>query len=61
MSVPELAAHIGADSVEFLTLDGMMRAIGSDAGGYCNACFTGCYPFEVGTRSEKHQFERVLA
>jgi amidophosphoribosyltransferase len=60
MNVKELGAHIGADSVEFLTLDGMMRAIGRDADSYCNACFTGCYPFDVGSRSEKHEFERVL-
>ena len=29
----------------------MMRAVGNDDGaetGYCNACFTGRYPIEVG-------------
>ena len=72
MTVEELRAHIGADSLAFLSLDGMMEAINSvsDAGtngpgagtaGYCNACFTGRYPIEVGPQPTKGEFERVLA
>jgi amidophosphoribosyltransferase len=57
--------HIGADSLAFLSLDGMMRAIAgrSDAtgDGYCNACFTGEYPIAVGEAQAKLSFEGVLA
>ena len=44
-SIPEICDHIGADSLAFLSLEGMMEALGA-TDGYCNACFTGVYPFE---------------
>ena len=65
LSIEEMRQHIGADSLAFLSLDGMMRAIASrDAGeddGYCNACFTGRYPLAVGDAQAKLSFEGVLA
>jgi amidophosphoribosyltransferase len=59
-TVEEIRAHIGADSLAFLSLDGMMRAVGS-TDGYCNACFTGHYPIAVGDGQSKLSFEGVLA
>ena len=44
-SVDEICARIGAESLAFLSLPGMMEALGAEDG-YCNACFTGVYPFE---------------
>ncbi len=44
-SVAEICDHIGADSLAYLSLPGMMEALDA-ADGYCNACFTGVYPFE---------------
>lgn len=64
MNVEEMREHIGADSLAFLSLDGMMKAVGRPAGpegGYCNACFTGRYPMEVGDAQAKLTFEGVLA
>ena len=58
-AVDELRDLIGCDSLQFLSLDGMMRAIGR-LEGYCNACFTGDYPIEIGRRSAKGAFEGVL-
>jgi amidophosphoribosyltransferase len=43
-SLDEICTHIGADSLAFLTISGMMHALKA-ADGYCNACFTGDYPF----------------
>jgi amidophosphoribosyltransferase len=43
-SVEEIREHIGADSLAYLSIDGMMKALKAE-GGYCNACFTGEYPF----------------
>jgi len=65
LSVEEIREHIGADSLAFLSLDGMMTAItdresGPDDG-YCNACFTGDYPIAVGDAQAKLSFEGVLA
>lgn len=45
-SVNEICRELGADSLYYLSLDGMMNAIDSESG-YCNACFTGVYPFAV--------------
>jgi amidophosphoribosyltransferase len=56
MSVDEIKDHIGCDSLHFLSLDGMMRAIGKPQG-YCNACFTGKYPIEIDTSHTKTGFE----
>ena len=55
-SVAEIQAHIGADSLYYLSLEGMMKAIGR-SDGYCNACFTGNYPIEIGPNRVKACFE----
>ena len=59
-TIDEIAGIIGADSLHFLSLDGMMRAIGA-VDGYCNACFTGHYPMAVADAQAKLSFEGVLA
>jgi amidophosphoribosyltransferase len=59
-TVAEMQQHIGADSLAFLSLDGMMRAVGSSAG-YCNACFTGDYPIPVHEAQAKLSFEGAIA
>ena len=50
-SVEEMAQLIGADSLAFLSLDGLYRALarpGRDASPcYCDACFTGDYPIPL--------------
>ena len=64
LTVAEIRERIGADSLAFLSLEGMMRAVGNDDGsedGYCNACFTGRYPLEVDEAQAKLAFEGVLA
>ena len=45
---------IGADSLAYLSQEGMMRAVVAEAAsesnsGHCSACFTGEYPIELGT------------
>jgi amidophosphoribosyltransferase len=57
----ELGKLIGADSLAFLSLDSLMKAIGRDDG-YCNACFTGVYPVPVPVTigRTKESFEGVL-
>jgi len=54
-AVSEISDILGTDSLHFLSLEGMMRAIGSESG-YCNACFTGVYPFAVEERLVKERF-----
>ncbi|HHY73737.1 MAG TPA: amidophosphoribosyltransferase [Bacillus bacterium] len=51
MSIEEIRQEIGADSLAFLSQEGLLTAIGrSDAEencGQCLACFTGKYPTEI--------------
>ncbi len=44
-TVEEIRQHIGADSLAYLSIEAMMRGLEAEDG-YCNACFTGDYPFE---------------
>jgi amidophosphoribosyltransferase len=46
LSIEEIRAHIGADSLAFISISGMMKALKAE-NGYCNACFTGAYPFNT--------------
>ena len=44
MSVTEICEYIGADSLGYLSLEGMLEAIGLDPSSTCSACWTGKYP-----------------
>jgi len=56
LSVEEIRELIGADSIGYLSLEGMMVSVGS-SNGYCTACFTGKYPVPVHYRLRKVGFE----
>jgi len=46
-SIDEIREFIGADSLAYLSLEGMKKACGEgDAATYCSACYTGNYPTE---------------
>jgi amidophosphoribosyltransferase len=60
LTIDEMRDHIDCDSLHFLSLEGMMRAIGRQAG-YCNACFTGVYPLEIDFSQTKTGFEEAIA
>ncbi len=50
LDVPAICEHVGADSLEYLSLPGMLDAIHSVVGrqpGYCSACFSGQYPIDI--------------
>lgn len=49
MSIAEVCAHIGADSLDYLSLDNLMVAVGANSAGdgFCRACLTGHYPAPV--------------
>ncbi len=59
-SVEEVREHIGADSLAYLSIPGLIRAIGrGTADEFCRACFDGSYPVPVPQQLEmdKMQFE----
>jgi amidophosphoribosyltransferase len=47
-SIEEMCKFIGADTLKFLTVEGMRNAVSgvSGANGLCDACFTGDYPMK---------------
>jgi len=57
-TVEEIREYVGADSLYYLSVEGMMRAI-QRADGFCQACFTGQYPIPVDLSNVKTGFERV--
>ena len=42
--VKEINEFIGADSIEYISIEGLHKAMKSK--GYCDACFTGNYPVQ---------------
>jgi len=56
-SVEEIAAFIKVDSLAFLSIDGLYRAVGeaqrnAAAPQFCDACFTGAYPTRLTDRED---------
>jgi amidophosphoribosyltransferase len=45
-SVEELCESLGADSLAFISVEGLLESLDGD-GGYCLGCFTGEYPIPV--------------
>lgn len=52
-TIDEIKDEVGADSIAYLSIDGMLKAIGRKTEekncGQCLACFTGKYPTEIST------------
>ncbi|MCI0846409.1 MAG: amidophosphoribosyltransferase, partial [Chloroflexi bacterium] len=46
-TVDEIRQIIGADSLGYLGVEGLMKVVGGSKGGFCDACFTGNYPVPV--------------
>ncbi len=65
-SVEEMAEQIGADSLAFISIDGLYRALGQEDGRdparpyYCDACFTGDYPISVPDQADNAERQLSL-
>jgi amidophosphoribosyltransferase len=57
-SVEEIRAHIGADSLHYLDLEGLMNSVEQPKDSFCTACFSGEYPMPVQLEFDKLVFER---
>jgi amidophosphoribosyltransferase len=62
LDVDEIAASVGADSLGYISLEGMIDATGRPAGSLCRACFTGEYPIALPDESllGKHLLESSI-
>ncbi len=56
-SMEDLAAYLGADSVGYLDIEGMVRATRLPKESFCLACFTGEYPIPFDTSFDKFMME----
>ncbi|HEY2437286.1 MAG TPA: amidophosphoribosyltransferase [Solirubrobacteraceae bacterium] len=60
-TVEEVAAELGADSLHYLSLEGVYEAIGGSRAEHCDACFSGDYPLPgTETANGKHALEAAL-
>jgi amidophosphoribosyltransferase len=58
-SVESIRDFLGADSLGYLSHEGMMAAVGQGNKGYCSSCYTGHYPVEF-PRDEKAYLQLAL-
>jgi amidophosphoribosyltransferase len=54
-TVDEVAAEVGADSLHYLSLEGVYEAIRGSRSSHCDACFSGEYPL-AGTEDSGGKF-----
>jgi amidophosphoribosyltransferase len=57
-SIEEIAKYVTADSVGYLTVEALHRAVGGT--GYCDACFTGEYPVAFEKPTQRRQLALVM-
>ncbi len=59
-TVPEICEFIGADSLGYLSVPGLIKAVGLPRENFCLACFTGEYPIEVQLQMDKLALENLV-
>ena len=60
MSIPEICREIGADSLGYLSLEGVRSIADTADCGFCTGCFTGEYPIDVPKEMPKDKFESKI-
>jgi amidophosphoribosyltransferase len=61
LTVEEVRSFIGADSLGYLSLEGMVESTGTPKEGFCRACFDGEYPIAVPEQAGKFVLEEQLS
>ena len=59
MTIEAITKYIDADSLAYLSVDGLLRAVRAPKNSYCTGCFTGNYPIPVQLEMNKMGFEAV--
>ena len=54
-SVEEISRYVTADSLAYLSEEGMYAGLQVNGNGFCDACFTGRYPLALGSRPKGSQ------
>lgn len=58
MSIEDITKHIGADSIDFLSIENLMKISGEEDPGFCVGCFSGVYPIKIKEKQSKNCCER---
>jgi amidophosphoribosyltransferase len=58
-TIEEIRKYLEADSVAYLSLEGLMSAVDGDRRSYCSSCYTGVYPVEF-PRDEAQYLQLAL-
>ena len=58
LSVEEICKFIGATTLGYLSLEGMLKAVSKPPGNYCTACWSGTYPIPFGGEGDKFALEK---
>jgi amidophosphoribosyltransferase len=56
-SVEEIRQHVGADSLEYLSMRNLVKAVGLPKANFCTACFDNEYPIEVPSEVQVTKFD----
>jgi len=56
-NLEEIRSYIECDSLAYLSMEGLLKAVSHDQGGYCTACFNGVYPIPVEENFSKNQYD----
>ncbi|MGH8927377.1 MAG: amidophosphoribosyltransferase, partial [Acidimicrobiia bacterium] len=57
LELDQVRQHVGADSLGYLSLTGLLAATGVEDAGFCTACLSGEYPTDVSRASGKDALE----
>jgi amidophosphoribosyltransferase len=58
-STDEIAGYLGADSIGYLSVEGMVKATGQPKNEFCLACFNGKYPVAIPEGAGKFVMEKT--
>lgn len=58
-TIPQIKEHLGADSLGYLSVEGLIRAVDLPRDIFCLACFTGEYPIPVQIEMDKLALEAL--
>src|SRR5688572_19899843 len=58
LSIDQIRQFLNADSLHYLSQEGMIKATGKPAGGFCMACYDGNYPVAYDPKVDKEIMER---
>jgi amidophosphoribosyltransferase len=57
MTIGEIQTYLGVESLAYLSIEGLEKAVGAPGAGFCNACLTGEYPVTVSPTLHKGVLE----